>query len=156
MDKLSLEHWRLKSFICVNECYTDCICWQSIKRTSEHLHQKNITHTTITDVHNGHKCKSAFEICSHSSVWQIIWNGKTKKELAFSVKLTKTRNRWENTEGFQLQETASTCVDLLIYFRKQDYPHTKSQEGLLIKNKPRYTLDDMWRNTSLTPPNTLK
>lgn len=25
---------------------------------------KNITHTTITDVHNRHKDKSAFEICS--------------------------------------------------------------------------------------------
>lgn len=88
--------------------------------------------------------------------WQTIWDGKTKKELAFSVKLTKTRNIWENTEGSQLQETASTCVDLFIYFRKQNYPHTKSQEGLSIKNKPWYTLDDTQSNTSLAPPNTLK
>lgn len=41
------------------------------KASKEHPNiytNKNVTHTTITDVHNGHKGKSAFEICSHSSM----------------------------------------------------------------------------------------
>lgn len=72
---------------------------------------------------------------------QIIWDDKTKKELAFSDKLTKTRNIGGNTAGPQLQRTASTCVDLFIYFIKQDYSHMKSKEG---QQKTNHTIHIRW------------